>query len=487
MRKLLWFAVALLLVGCGDPEVAVTTTEAVTTTTVTATTTTEAVTEIPPIVTDVVVVGDSLAGAGAVQALLDAGLDVVLIPETGYIGGQAAAAGVSSMDEQDGVGFLSRDVWPYSGLVDEYRATRHEPDPEYGLPYFSGFRGRNAEFGPEPVEVRDFLQLATAGARVIEFDVTDVLQEAGVVVGVTDGVTEIRGIVVDATEFQDLYPMVEGLRWTVAECVQHTTWLAVRDEESALWPSEDALEAVYEVYGSTVDKWLEQFRKQLTLDGQIEFPESGSWNDMLPSWSPEFEWHYREVAGGHTSLNRYNDSRMTPEAITDPVEREALLLEAKAKTWVELWYLRWELGVTQGGIATDQGYEQVDQMYWSDVIPDEVEQFFPPIPYVREGRTLADPVMIWSDITERSKEPLADEGLLQWGYAADSHGCFDTERASRYGLFRVDPEILQSGVEGFWPGMLRGARVDAVVASSVRMQPSEYIGGYRVGEAIAEG
>ena len=73
---------------------------------------------------------------------------------------------------------------------------------------------------------------------------------------------------------------------------------------------------------------------------------------------------------------------------------------------------------------------------------------------------------------------------------ADSHGCtsLPDETSSGYGLFEMATEIfMQDEVPGFWPGMARGARVDAVVASSVRMQPSEYIGGYFVGALITAG
>ncbi len=488
---ILMLLVALFAAACGQPEAVYkapeTTVPVITSTTTqpSVTTTTEALTW--TVETDVLVVGDSIAAAGVLQAIGDE-LDVLWIPETGYTGGQAAAAGVSSMDEQDVMGIVSRDVIPYSGLVDAYRSSRHEADVEYGRPYFGNSRGY-PEYGPSPLEVRDYLDGVLADVEQIEFTVADVLQEGNVLTGVidADGNVIIAATVVDATEFQDLYPMIEGLSWEVAECVQNTTWTVVRQEDSTVYPRPDAGDGVRAVYGDEkVDGWLEEFRAKVSLDGRSEFE---GWGKFGGVWSPEMEWEYRAVSNGYSHVNNNgSDSPMTAKAITDIEVREAVLLEAKARMFLFMWYQRYELGVDGHGFATDLGYQDVDQLYWSDAIPDELEKLFTPFPYIREARTLSDPVLIWSDIKERDHVGIPEGDGLAWGYRADSHGCGAKEQSSGYGLFIMGYDIfVQDEIVGFYPAMARGARVDAVVASSVRMQPSEYIGGFMVGELILDG
>lgn len=475
------------------PEMASTSTTATTipsssSSTVSSTTTTT----LPEREFDVVVVGDSIGGAGVVQALVESELSVLWIPETGYIGGQATAAGVSAMDDTDSAGYWVRNQEPYAGLVDSYRSVRSGDDQEYGLAGFARYRGTYDMYAPNAPEVRIYLESVTAGSNVVteEFEVSDVLVEDHKVVGITNGSETIRARhVVDATEFQDLYPMVAGLKYETPSCIQDTTWLVPRHQDSTLYPAESAIEAVRSAYPQT-DQWLEYFSQKIPAVGGVDSWEG--WDGLaVKPWSHDFEWSYRETSGGYTSLNHFNDSRMLPEAITDNSVREKLLLEAKVKTFVQLWYIRWELGIKDHGIATDFGYDAIDQMYWSDVIPDSIEKFFAPIPYIRQGRTLANPVMTWDTIQERLKHsdaaPLvesADDYMLLWGYFADSHGCDAGEKGSSFGLFPVTDEILYSNVQGFWPGMLRGSRVDEIVASSLRMQPSEYIGGYNVGSLI---
>ena len=122
----------------------------------------------------------------------------------------------------------------------------------------------------------------------------------------------------------------------------------------------------------------------------------------------------------------------------------------------------------------------------SPSIPNSFEQQFPPIPYVREARRLANPVMTWEDI--RTRGIVAESSALARANGTDSHGCpVLPEQGSGYGMFGVDPGVfVQNEVSGFFPAVLRAARVDWIVASSVRMQPSEYAGGYAVGKLILE-
>lgn len=441
---------------------------------------------------DVIVVGDSIAGAGVVQGLIEnSDLTIGWITETGYVGGQASAAGVSAMDDADGAGIQSRTVYPNSALVNTYRNSPHGPDPEYGNPMWHGHRNLGQAWGPNPLEVKTFLTNATTHPNVTiitGFTPTAIHTRRGTITSITNGQRILTTTqLVDATEFQDLYPLIPNLNWTIPNCIQDTTWVAVRHEDSTLYPAFRDIDRVRTVYGDEwVDEILTHYRSKITVDGLDEWQ---GWDGLEPPFTPSFEWGYREVSGGYSSLNWFNDHPMTPLAVTDPATREATLAAAKTRTFVLLWYLRWELGETTHGLATDLGYQHVPQTVNAAAIPDNIERFFPPAPYIRQARTLTDPVMTWQDIHTRARAPqqieALPEGFMQWGYMSDSHGCTDPDQSSPHGLFSVPSDVfIPSDVEGFWPGMLRGARVDAVVASTLRMQPSEYIGGYHVAELI---
>jgi hypothetical protein len=83
---------------------------------------------------------------------------------------------------------------------------------------------------------------------------------------------------------------------------------------------------------------------------------------------------------------------------------------------------------------------------------------------------------------------VAEGSASAWANDTDSHGYpILLEQGSGYGRFGVDPGVfVQNEVSGFLPALLRAARIDWIVASSVRMQPSEYAGGYAAGKLILE-
>jgi hypothetical protein len=279
--------------------------------------------------------------------------------------------------------------------------------------------------------------------------------------------------------------MVEGLSWEAPSCVQDVTWSVVREANSRTFPPPDADAVLRLAYGSdVVDQWLSGFEEKVSYDRISAFT---TWADAAKqAWTPAFEWEYRRLADGLSSVNHSGvNHAMTREAIVDPDVREATLIAAKDKAYLYLWWEHCVLGLNNG-ISTTQGYDEGIQMVDSPSIRDDFEQHFPPIPYVREARRLADPVMTWEVI--RTRGIVAEGSAFAWANGTDSHGCpILPEQASGYGLFGVDPGVfVQDEVSGFFPSVLRAARVDWIVASSVRMQPTEYAGGYAVGKLILE-
>ncbi|HEX5721408.1 MAG TPA: FAD-dependent oxidoreductase, partial [Acidimicrobiia bacterium] len=207
----------------GPPTTAPITTTLAPTTTVPTTATTSP----PSVLTyDVVVVGDGLGGASAATAAARLGANVALLSPIGYLGGQAGAAGVSTMDEGSNH-FVQRRSGIYGELATSAQALY---GPDVGDCYFI-----EDSMCPEPIFIDGFFRglVTQAGADVVSMStVTDVLQDGTSVTGVVaDGSTYNAEVVIDATEFSDLYPMIEGLDYEVgstAGCLQDTTWLAIR-------------------------------------------------------------------------------------------------------------------------------------------------------------------------------------------------------------------------------------------------------------------
>ena len=442
---------------------------------------------------DVVVVGDGLGGASAATAAARLGAKVALLSPIGYLGGQAGAAGVSTMDEGSNH-FVQRRSGIYGELATSAQATY---GPDVGDCYFI-----DDSMCPEPIFVDGFFRgvVTQAGADLVPVSsVNDVLQEGVKVTGVVvDGSTYNAEVVIDATEFSDLYPLVDGLNYQVGSdtgCVQDTTWLAIRAWYSTpvlpeLIPAESVAQDLRSLYGSQLDRWLEEFRTSVVLAPGREPDGPG----VLP-WSLETETRYRALADQRqfsspapeitrTGVNYANDFALSAAAIENVSVREVEFRTALHKTYAYLWYLRWELGITDWGVDSSQDYAKARRLLTDDLIPDGLERNLPPFPYVREGRrmvavqTLED-VDLANDVRGLHR---FDNSVMLGGYFSDFHGCVEEGAGQGFGLFEVPMGVfIPEAIDGFMPGMARAAGVSRLAASAVRTQPEEIWSGEAVG------
>lgn len=478
-----------------------TTTTTTSTTLGPTTTTTE-----PRTVFDVIVVGDGMGGATAAAVAARLGADTLLLSPIGYFGGQAGAAGVSTMDEGGNRDVLRRSG-VYKELVDFIRL-------RYGVLGTGDCYFLENPLCPEPTAIDEFFRslLANAGVTIVPVgQISDVLQEGTTVTGVISGGIEYRAkVVIDATEFSDLYPLIEGLQYEVGDpagCVQDTTWVAIRNwystgtAPSQFVPAEDAIDQLRAVYGAEVDHWLENFRSEVVLSNP-----AGTGPTILP-WDLPTETAYRALVDSRadvhgstspaitrTGVNYANDSALSIAAIEDPVVREQQFRKALHVTYAFLWYVRWELNVTDWGVANDMRYAGATRLLWDDVIPDELEVNLPPFPYIREGRRLVatynlGPADLADGVRERHR---FDDAVMLGGYFTDFHGCLPTDEVSGYGLFEVPIGVfIPVQIDGFLPGLARAAGVSRVGSAAMRTQPEEMWGGQVAGTiaglAVANG
>jgi len=135
-------------------------------------------------VCDVLVYGDSLAGVGAAVAAGRSGADVCLLETVGYPGGQATAAGVSTMDEGD---TSLRSSGLYKELIQELEAYY---GPELLSAAYFGTSTNASTIGAEPVVIKNILErwLSQANVRVYPYvHANQVIQDAdGKVTGQID-------------------------------------------------------------------------------------------------------------------------------------------------------------------------------------------------------------------------------------------------------------------------------------------------------------
>jgi hypothetical protein len=185
-----------------------------------------------------------------------------------------------------------------------------------------------------------------------------------------------------------------------------------------------------------------------------------------------------------TGVNYANDSGLSIAAIENPVVREQEFRKALHMTHAFLWYLRWELGVTDWGVANDLRYAGATRLLWDDLIPDELEMNLPPFPYIREGRRLiANYNLGAADLAEGVRERHRfDDAVMLGGYFTDFHGCPPTDEVSGYGLFEVPIGVfIPAEIDGFLPGLARAAGVSRVASAAMRTQPEEMWGGQVAG------
>ena len=448
---------------------------------------------------DVIVVGDGMGGATAATVAARLGSDTLLLSPIGYLGGQAGAAGVSTMDE-GGNRYVLRRAGIYKELVNYAQF-------KYGAGNVGDCYFIDDPLCPEPLAIDEFFRntLGSDGVDIVQAtNITAVLQEGNRVTGVAvDGFEYTAAVVIDATEFSDLYPLIDGLEYEVGDpagCVQDTTWLAIRSwypngqTPVQLVPPQDAIAQLYAVYGAESDRWLEHFRGEVV--GNSGRP-LGSGPTVLP-WDLDTETAYRALADSRqelslvldvpsitkTGVNYANDSALSIAAIEDPVIREQEFRKALHITYAFLWYLRWELGVTDWGVANDMQFSRGTRMLWDDLIPDDLESNLPPFPYIREGRRLvANYNLGAADLADSVRERHRfDDAVMLGGYFTDFHGCPPTDEVSGYGLFEVPIGVfIPAQIDGFLPGLARAAGVSRVGSAAMRTQPEEMWGGQVAG------
>jgi hypothetical protein len=400
---------------------------------------------------DVIVVGAGTGGTSAAIQAARLGAKVALLEETDWIGGQMTAAGVTSMDEGHPFGppgqlqYDVRDRGIYKEFVDKivnYYATRFDPPKPVGTCYFnSDTIAFEPHIGQQILyemvqETRN--RTLTDGTHPIlhislRSQVTGVLQSGNTVQGVSVQITTPSGvinktiyshIVVDATEYGDVLPLTTARyragnstsdNLNLDAAISDITYLAVVKKYSEGLPSHLWVQNPPEEY----DVVSQGFRKMFKADGNplswpIEYPVHwavhNGYRGMPDSTNLNnyFGWDLENIT--KTGVNWANDYKMVYRVnddgwfISPPIDLTVRYLEdrayrrqqngkAKRVTLSFIHYTQYEIGEPLWSISTDEGYDtpyNLEQNDVSEIPPEyqEIEKYFPVMPYVRESRRM---------------------------------------------------------------------------------------------------
>ncbi|GHS99402.1 hypothetical protein AGMMS50276_22960 [Synergistales bacterium] len=414
---------------------------------------------------DVIVAGGGIGGVAAAIQAARGGVSVLIVEPSDWIGGQATAAGVSTMDD------MSRQR---SGVYLEF-VTR--------LEYYYGARGksmgtcywdpRSVAFEPS-IGQRILYEMLDDAKRIgkkpldieLETSVSKVSMDKNRVRGVT--ITNKGGrtrdvvcrALIDATEYGDVLPLA-GAGYRAGNSVtpfiksdamiQDITWTAVLRYYPGGVPRH--LRAITPLPG--YEEARRNYESYVTPKG---IPFKGTYPVPLPV---DFVSHnaYRGLPNSSTSWNydgRPENWRYISKTVANwgndypgrggwkngrtglPVEylenrdiRAKVEKEAFIKTLHFIYYIQNELG--ENWSVTDDEYENIDLPEAAQDLPlewQEIARRMPPIPYVRESRrilgehTLTSEEILRNSLSYRDGQTRHEfsDAIAIGGYILDLHG-----------------------------------------------------------------
>lgn len=476
---------------------------------------------------DIVVAGAGTGGwAAAVQAAR-MGRSVLLLEETEWIGGQMAAAAVTSMDES---GPLVRERGIYREFHESMVAWYYSKDKCPFMAYFWGRSTQNQqEGGYEPLAaqkmlygfIQDASQKAAAypGGRldVLLFTkVTDVIKKGNAITGVkllqgADGGKKKQvacRILVDATEYGDLIPLT-GAPYRVgntksrdrnmAGAVQDHTYTGVIREYPGGLPEHLKLITPppgYEKHGRRYATRVLNGDWELHRGARMYRAEL-AWRGMADSHSP-LVGKTSQLRHTLTGLNGGNDYPTTVATIE--VEQQRLKDEREGiyRTLAKIYYLQNELGVPWS-VAEDQGYNTPYNraMMRKRGIPEafmHIAVHLPQMPYVRESRRIEGVKMLVADDLARWENAVHQRTSVAVGdYFMDLHrtdefyekDLDDEDYAKNGGPFQVPFEaFIPLKLDGFLPAEKNFSQ-SRLVNGATRLQPITMLTGQAVGTIAA--
>ncbi|MDR3264671.1 MAG: FAD-dependent oxidoreductase [Synergistaceae bacterium] len=437
---------------------------------------------------DVVVAGGGIGGMAAAIQAARLGAGVLVVEPSDWIGGQATAAGVSTMDDlsrqRSGIylEFISKMQLYYDAKGKsmgtcywDSRSLAFEPSLGQKILYemveqtrLENQKSKNKNFKNEKPNKKPFDVLLLSS-------VTAVRREGDAVVGVT-----IRGakgtrdvacrVLIDATEYGDVLPLA-GAAYRVGNSVtpflnesstiQDITWVAIirkypRGIPPKLRPRRPlpGYEEARRNYESYVAADGMEFRGTYPVRLPVNFVNHNAYRGLPDSSSPwaydgrRENWKFITKSGvnwgndypGRAGWNGYTGLPIA--YIEDRELRARVEKDALVKTLHFIYYMQNELG--ENWSVTDDEYEHATLPPAARDLPEEWQEIarrMPPIPYVRESRravgarTLTSAGLLQNSLSYRDGQTSHEfpDAIAIGGYILDLHGA-DTEEKMEWDL-----------------------------------------------------
>lgn len=483
---------------------------------------------------DVAVIGAGCGGSAAAIQAARLGMEVAVVEESDWVGGQMTGGGVSTMDD------VRR---TRTGIYGEFlrRASAYYEARE--TPVNTCYWGSDT-FAFEPwVIQRTLLDMMREAGDISLFMETRVLEAKMKKGAVRAAVVEKDGekielrakVFIDATETGDFIPLT-GARYRAGHgdssggidgVIQDITYVAVIKHYPGGVPDELKFTRRPPHY----EEYAPLFRELIAAGGD-------GWPGEAP-FNPNVFKAYRGmpdisnpasllIDGGRAEAwplitrsavnwaNDYPDHRgglagMPARYLEDAGYRREMDREAMAKTLCFLFYMQNELGMADWSVDDRQGYGGWFGNGWRewDEMPDDFEpilRHFPPFPYIRESRRIVGvETMTVKDVIRdmglgRTLETKAN-AIALGEYPTDIHGLRDKEFLDRGldedatiippdtewkgGLFQIPiGSLIPEKVDGLIAAE-KNISVSRIVNGSTRLQPVTMLTGQAAGALAA--
>ncbi len=473
---------------------------------------------------DVVIFGAGTGGTAAALQAARMGASVALVEETDWVGGQATASGVSTMDE----GGFNNDA----GIYGEFLAAAEAHYATAGKRIRQcGIRGIPCT---EPQVGQLLLRRKLSEAAVTLFERSRPVAgrvETGRLVRVQayqrnpSRILEFTGTVfIDATEYGDLLPLA-GVDYRLGQstsdaldatdCVQDITVAPIIRRYDQV-PAELTFTNPPPGYGPAVEQ---KFAETVVATGGIDWEAQG-WGAGYPTdWKTHVSYRATpdsaragdSVVGDFDTITRtgVNWANDYPYSVADiETRRFEANCEAKLHTLQFLYYVQNVMGVPQWAVANDEGYDSPHNIQDNDCPGigaefDAIERHLNPLPYIREARRMVGVYTLkGSDIERRGGRTASltrfATSIAVGDYAMDLHSCHsaadfesglesaaDLPEGFVGGPFQIPMEVL---IPASLDGLLAAEKnisQSRLVNGATRLQPSTMATGQAAGALAA--
>ncbi len=473
---------------------------------------------------DVAIVGAGSSGiAAAIQAARD-GSKVVLIEESGNIGGQLLT--VSTMDE-------GGDEAKY-GIYKEFRSAASAYYQSLGKSMSTCYWGGNTAC-IEPKVVSKILNglITTAGNQtnggkitlMLNTKISSVTKKGDIVTGaITSGGVKIAStVLIDATEYGDIIPLT-GAEYRVGNtvssgeakesCVQDITYLVTIKKYSNPVSGDLKISQMPPDY----EQAKTEFAKMITKNGLSNYNGTYPVNFIVHNQYrglPNSSTQLNDNPVTKTSINWANDfiggcvngncaKSLSSKYLTNLTFRTTTNCQAKLKTVQFLYYIQNELGESNWSFADDEIFKNSSSgcnSVWSGLA--KYNKYFAPYPYTRESTRIVGVKTLDGGDIKRVGSPAASATVQNTSvavgyYPTDFHNCStantlesDLESAADITAQNIKGPF-QIPIESFIPKKINGFLAaeknisqSRIANSATRLQPITMLSGQAVGALAA--